>query len=541
MSIRIVAVFLLLFPSLLSAQVVSNAGRFAVDFDRGCNPFEINITELDTFGSSAPRFYFYGDGSVETTSTNYTYQTSGSFELVQIIGAGLSTVKDTITINVYDPTQTNFSVEKCNANGISITSEEEVYDFIRIFFTPTDSEDIAFGETASFLYPTNSMQSFQTKGFYTSGKENCTVFSHNVDPISTLTTPIITSSSVKETCRDFFALELEISSYDSLIAYQVQIEQATTSTVFTGKISSNSIVVEDIPYSKGESRYCVRINAVDNCTAVVLSGTEFCTEITELSSTPFGNLYSSYTENAVFINLDPVSSGSLDIYRKLGETGVYELRNSVQDAHADPIGSLARSYFYRIDYVDSCGETLFSAETNPPLLSSQTLEENSYRIAFTDPTSTFTEVTSMTYELGNQSVSSQSITGSSFDIGLDAMNGTRQFLQATVKYLNGPTVRSNQITYKYKPIIYIPKAFTPNGDGLNDTLELFGLPTQTATTSIYTKWGQMIYKSSQPTPGWDGLINGSLAPEGAYLYEVIFEDSDGVKVIQKGTFALIKK
>ncbi|MEP1094868.1 MAG: gliding motility-associated C-terminal domain-containing protein [Cyclobacteriaceae bacterium] len=540
MSIRIIAVFLFLLPSLLSAQVVSNAGRFAVDFDRGCNPFTVNVTQLDAFGNIT-RQYFYEDGATETTSTSYTYTSAGTYQIVQVVGIDVTPKTDTLTIQVFDPTESKFSLEKCNANGIIITSQEDVYDFIRVYFTPTDSSTITSGETASFLYPDNSMQSFQTKGFYLDGKENCTVFSYDVDPISTLTTPIITSSSVKETCRDFFVLELEVSSYDSLIAYQVQIEQATTSTVLTGKISSNSIVVEDIPYSKDESRYCVRINAVDNCTATVLQGTQFCTEITELSSTPFGNLYSSYTENAVFINLDPVSSGSLDIYRKLGETGVYELRNSVQGTHADPIGSLARAYFYRIDYVDSCGETLFSAETNPPLLSSQTLEENSYRISFTDPTSIYTEVNSITYEVGNQSVSSQSITGSSFDIGLDAMNGTRQFLQATVEFLNGPTVRSNRITYKYKPIIYVPKAFTPNSDGLNDTLELFGLPTEIATTSIYTKWGQLIYKSTEPKPGWDGLINGSLAPEGAYLYEVIFEDSDGVKVIQKGTFALIKK
>ncbi|MEP5611968.1 MAG: gliding motility-associated C-terminal domain-containing protein [Cyclobacteriaceae bacterium] len=540
MSIRIIAFILLFFPSLLFAQVVSNAGRFEVDFDRGCNPFTVNVTQLDAFGNIT-RQYFYEDGATETTSTTYTYSSPGTYQIVQVVGIDVTPKTDTLTIRVIDPTEPEFLLEKCNANGISITSEENVYDFIRVYFTPTDSSTIQSGETASFLYPSNSTQSFQTKGFYTGGKENCTLFSYSVDPVSTLTTPMVTSSSVKETCRDFFVLELELSSYDSLIAYQVQIEQATTSTVFTGKIGSSSVVIEDIPYSKSESRYCVRVNAIDNCTTAVLSGPQFCQDITELSSTPFGNLYSTYTDNAVFINLDSVSSGSLDIYRRLGETGEFELRKSVQDAHSDPIGSLARIYFYRIDYVDSCGETLFSAETNPPLLASQTLEENSYRISYTDPSSVYTEISSITYEVGNESVSSQPITSSSFNVGLDAMNGTRQFLQATVEHLNGPTVRSNSITYKYKPIIYVPKAFTPNGDGLNDTLELFGLPTETAATRIYTKWGQLIYTSAEPKPGWDGLINGSLAPEGAYLYEVIFEDSDGVKVRQKGTFALIKK
>ncbi len=512
-----------------------------MDFDNGCNPFEINVTPLDSFGPGAPRFYFYGDGSPETTSTTYTYSTSGTFELVLIIGTGASTARDTIEVNVFDPTETHFSVEKCNLNGISITSEEEVYDFIRVYFTSTDSATLTFGQSVSHSYPTNSNQSFQTKGFYNGGKENCTIFSHNVDPLSTLTTPTINSTSVKESCRDFFVLELEISNYDSLINYQIEIEQSSTSVIYTGKINNRQIVVEDIPYAKTETQYCVKINALDNCIGTTLQGQSFCIQINDLSSTPFANLYSSYTSNSVFINLDSVRSGSLEIYRKLGETGTFELRNSVQAAHSDPIGSLARQYFYRIDYVDSCGEVLFSAETNPPLLSSQTLEENSYRITYTDPSSVFNPITSITYDLGNETTITEPISSSSFDIGLDPLNGTRQFLQASVVYQNGPTIFSNQITYKYKPIIHVPTAFTPNGDGLNDTLELFGLPTEVATTRIYTKWGQLIYTSTEPSPGWNGLISGSLAPEGAYLYEVIFEDSDGAKVIQKGTFALIKK
>ncbi len=528
-------------PLLLFAQVLSNNGLFSVDFDNGCNPFEVNITPLDTFGSGAPRFYFYGDGSPETTSSNYTYSSSGTFELISIIGTGATTAKDTTIVNVYDPTQTNFSVEKCNTNGIVVTSEEQVYDSIRVYFTATDSATLALGQSASHHYSSNANQSFQTKGLYNGGRENCTLFQHNIDPVPALTTPTINTASVKESCRDFFVLELEISGYDSLIEYQIEIEQASTSIVFTGKINSAQVVVEDIPYSKTEAQYCVRISARDNCTTSIVQGQSFCVDINGLSATPFSNLYSSYTPSAVFINLDSVRSGSLEIYRKLGEEGTYELRRSVQAAHSDPIGSLAREYFYRIDYVDSCGEVLFSAETNPPLLSSRTLEENNYNISYTDPSSVFSEITSATYELGNATTVGGPVTGSSFDIALDPLNGTRQFLQASVVYQGGPTVLSNRITYKYKPIIHVPRAFTPNGDDLNDTLELFGLPTEIATTKIYTRWGQLIYTSTEPSPGWDGLISGSLAPEGVYMYEVTFEDSDGAKVTQRGTFALIKK
>lgn len=537
---RVYTFLLLLIPFLVSAQVVSNNGRFAVDFDRGCAPLEINISELDAFGNIT-RQYFYEEGATETTDTFYTYTTPGTYEIVQVVGIDVNPKTDTLVIQVFDPTETHFSAEKCNLNGISITSEEEVYDFIRVYFTPTDSVTLFNGENASFNYGSTSSQTYFTKGFYTSGKENCTTYSHVISPLTSLTTPTILSSSVKETCLDYFVLVLELEDYDPLIGYQISFEQSSSSIIYEGKIDETLLVIPDISYSKTDTEYCLTISALDNCTSNSIQSSPYCVPISENSSTPFSNLYSTYANGGVFINLDSVFVGELLIYRKLGENGAFELRTTVQNDYLDPIGSLARAYFYRIDYLDTCNQVLFSTETNPPLLTSTRQEENSYRIELTDPINALSPITSIEYELGNENTIVEQISASQFDISLDPQNGTRQFLQASVEYADGTQLLSNQITYKYQSVIHVPTAFTPNGDGKNDTLELFGLPTTNATTRIYTRWGQLIYTSMEPTPGWNGFIGSSLAPEGVYLYEVIFEDSDGVKVTQKGTFALIKK
>ena len=528
-------------PQLIVAQVFSNGGRFSVDFNLGCTPLEVNITELDSFGPGAPRLYFYGDGSAETTSLNYTYPSAGTFQILQIIGVGASTVRDSVIVTVTDPTETQFSIEKCGANGISITSAESTYDFIRIYFTPTDSVTLMEGETASFNFSSNTQQTFQSKGFYSGGRENCTTFNHDFDPLPSLSAPSITSSSIVETCLDHFVLSLELSDFDPLVNYQIELSQTNTNIVFDGKISNSSIVLEGINYDRNASEYCLRIITLDNCLSTQIEGDQVCEPITELSSTPFSNLYSSYEDNGIFINLESVSTGELLIFRKLGIDGEFEQRASVMGSHTDPIGSLARQYFYRIDYQDSCNQILFSVETNPPILASNRIDENTYDIDYTEPINALGTVSEITYTVGNEQTDIQPITASNFNIALDPANGTRQFLQTAVTYTSGQTLSSNTHTYKYTPIIHVPTAFTPNGDGLNDTLELFGLPTQVVTTNIYTRWGKLIYTSDIPSPGWDGLINGDLANEGAYLYEVIFEDSDGVKVIQKGTFALIKK
>jgi gliding motility-associated-like protein len=67
----------------------------------------------------------------------------------------------------------------------------------------------------------------------------------------------------------------------------------------------------------------------------------------------------------------------------------------------------------------------------------------------------------------------------------------------------------------------IPNAFTPNGDGVNDTwviehLELF----PAAIVQIFNRWGQKIYDSSFNTGNWDGTYNGNNMPTGGYLYVI---------------------
>jgi gliding motility-associated-like protein len=73
--------------------------------------------------------------------------------------------------------------------------------------------------------------------------------------------------------------------------------------------------------------------------------------------------------------------------------------------------------------------------------------------------------------------------------------------------------------------LLIPNAFTPNGDGLNDIFKpLFsGFETTLYNLSIYSKWGQLLFTSNEESIGWDGRIDGELAPPGVYVYVVSYE------------------
>ncbi|MFN3876099.1 MAG: PKD domain-containing protein, partial [Flavobacteriales bacterium] len=65
---------------------------------------------------------------------------------------------------------------------------------------------------------------------------------------------------------------------------------------------------------------------------------------------------------------------------------------------------------------------------------------------------------------------------------------------------------------------FIPSAFTPNSDGLNDVLRVMGPePCQSPVMSIHNKWGQLVWEGDADS-GWDGTVNGIPAPEGVYAY-----------------------
>ncbi len=78
---------------------------------------------------------------------------------------------------------------------------------------------------------------------------------------------------------------------------------------------------------------------------------------------------------------------------------------------------------------------------------------------------------------------------------------------------------------------YIPNAFSPNGDGINDIFQI-KFPNSTfniqhSTLSIYDRWGGLIVETDGIVNGWDGKKNGKDCPVGVYVYKIVFS-VDGV-------------
>lgn len=91
------------------------------------------------------------------------------------------------------------------------------------------------------------------------------------------------------------------------------------------------------------------------------------------------------------------------------------------------------------------------------------------------------------------------------------------------------------------PSIFLPSAFTPNGDGKNDAYKpvLAGMR-QLVFFRIYNRYGALIFETSAIGKGWDGRIKGQLQGSGAYVYNCQAVDYTGKLVKQSGSFVLIR-
>nr|MCU0404391.1 gliding motility-associated C-terminal domain-containing protein [Chitinophagaceae bacterium] len=91
------------------------------------------------------------------------------------------------------------------------------------------------------------------------------------------------------------------------------------------------------------------------------------------------------------------------------------------------------------------------------------------------------------------------------------------------------------------PSIFIPNAFTPNNDGLNDVIRpiLAGIQ-RLDFFRIYNRYGQLVFQTSQSEAGWDGTLKGLPQNSGNYVYQVQAIDIAGEVLRQSGSFILIR-
>ena len=203
-----------------------------------------------------------------------------------------------------------------------------------------------------------------------------------------------------------------------------------------------------------------------------------------------------------------------------------------------------QSYCYKIQYENSCGKR---SEPSEPVCSIHVYSRNASTIDWTPESPFLVPVRSYSLEIidENGDPKAQFNLGGNTTFDPSASNPDQQlFKYRILAYPEGSAGTlsySNYFVFVKGSLVFIPDAFSPNKDAINDLFAVRGQFIETSRLIVYNRWGQPIFESDDAIKkGWDGQLNGQIAPEGSYVYRVEIKDFLGKNFVKVGIFLLTR-
>lgn len=95
--------------------------------------------------------------------------------------------------------------------------------------------------------------------------------------------------------------------------------------------------------------------------------------------------------------------------------------------------------------------------------------------------------------------------------------------------------------YRVKPDLFVPNAFSPNGDGLNDVFRPIPIGMKSLDVfRVFNRWGQMVYSGTDAKLGWDGTFGGRGQDAGTYVWYAEGVDYQNNTIKRKGYVVLVR-
>ncbi|MEZ4903105.1 MAG: gliding motility-associated C-terminal domain-containing protein [Spirosomataceae bacterium] len=256
-------------------------------------------------------------------------------------------------------------------------------------------------------------------------------------------------------------------------------------------------------------------------------------------------------EQKIEIRSDPPSSGTTPAKFKTiflrAEEGSNDFKEiAVKDnslTFQDETANVAtKSYCYKIQYENSCGNR---SQPTAAICSIQLYSKTNSSVDWTPETPFLAPVNRYELEILDEqgNLVQQIPVGGNTTFDPSAYNPDQQlFRYRILAYAQGtPRISySNFFVFTRDPVIFIPDAFSPNGDMVNDSFGPKGQFVDKSRLIVYNRWGQVLYETNNATQGWDGTLNGQPAVEGTYVYRIEITDSLGQNFIKTGTVLLVR-
>lgn len=119
---------------------------------------------------------------------------------------------------------------------------------------------------------------------------------------------------------------------------------------------------------------------------------------------------------------------------------------------------------------------------------------------------------------------------------------TTTYTVTTVTGMNCSKTDVVTVNVTFNNSLYIPTAFTPNGDGVNDQFVVKARGVAVYNIRVFNRWGQEVFVSDNVSKHWDGKFKSLLQPAGSYVYIVTYSyyGQEDKELTQKGAFTLIR-
>ena len=102
------------------------------------------------------------------------------------------------------------------------------------------------------------------------------------------------------------------------------------------------------------------------------------------------------------------------------------------------------------------------------------------------------------------------------------------------------TVKMIRIDDDYE--LFVPNAFTPNGDGINEMFlpQMRGVSPDSYKLYIFDRWGNSVFQTTNIDKGWDGTRKGEVVMEDVYVWKIELKTTQGLKKQIHGQVSVVK-
>ncbi|MCE7997204.1 MAG: gliding motility-associated C-terminal domain-containing protein [Roseivirga sp.] len=564
-AVTILAVFLASPHS--QAQTSSQKGWFTVNFDAGCFPLDITLTNtglrpgalfVDFMGDAGDPFSNIGFTNTfnPTETLTTTYSSAGTFLIRVVDQSGAGAIEDRfdfIEINVLEATAPVYTTALCNNNRVVLTFDfgQDSYDFYEIDFgdgTPVTVFDKSGSSETAYTYAVQGNYTIQVSGKLNTGSDiNCgNSPPQMISTIQSIPTPQITMLTMldEQTVEVTYETLTENINYELLLKIATNpfnsvanIDPVANSNTFSYTLSSPIANIQDLQFQLGAVEACGVVQNFSNIvrnvrtfySADYLNGNELT-----ISSSWFTDHTAAELTGVNFVfdgTPESVNTAPSGEYRKI-------LANCID----------VRPYYYEVTLNGAVSRSItllpdFSINgLSPPRTSGL-----QGRLAGAAVILTYDEAPVPTgeYRIYRSTPTARDLAGTTTGLiftveDFELTDSEVCFVVTYVDDCGFESVPTEEICFEFSPVLRLPNAFSPNGDSHNDT---FGVPTGVYPDFqmlIFNRWGRMVYSSNSPSQHWDGFINGQAAPIGSYVYRINYNFTPNSPVSLTGSITLIR-